>query len=199
MRRTDELNTEERRQQLVNAAVASFNKLGLHGASISTICKEAGLSPGHLYYYFSNKEELVEAVFKNEWDVGQRFLDALVGRKHGLAIYLGLYSEKTDDLPISGVTNNAFTLEVLAEVSRNSAISAVNKGHRKLYLDKLAEMVAAARARGEVAKGVTDAQVVGAVDLVATARYVQEAARRYDDAAFRGTAGLLLKGVLKLP
>jgi TetR/AcrR family transcriptional repressor of uid operon len=199
MRRTDHANTEERRQQLVRAALSSFNALGLHGASIGTICKEAGLSPGHLYYYFENKEALIEAVFLNEWDVGQHYLDALLHRPNCLAIYLGLVPDTSGDLPVSSVANKAFALDVLAEVSRNDTIARINRDHRKQYLAKLAEMTAAARSRGELLDSVCDEAVVSAVDMVATARYVQQAANRYDEVRYRETARRLLEGVINLP
>ena len=40
---------EGRRQEILAAAHRCFLRHGLQGASISMICKEAAMSPGHLY------------------------------------------------------------------------------------------------------------------------------------------------------
>jgi TetR/AcrR family transcriptional repressor of uid operon len=199
MRRTDKDNTDERRQQLVQAAVVSFNKLGLHGASIGAICKQAGMSPGHLYYYFENKDALVQAVFVNDWELGKLYLDKLTDTPDGLAIYLDLAPAPSVDLREEVSANLAFVLEVLAEVSRNPAIAKINKAHRRQYLDRLGVMVASARVRGELVAGADDGVVVQAVDMIATVRTVARAARRYDVDSYRATARALLSSLIKLP
>jgi len=196
MRRTDEANTEGRRQQIVHAAITCFNRSGLHGASIGQICKEAGVSPGHLYYYFENKEALVQAVFSHDWDIGQRYLDSLVGTPDSLAIYLELMPSKGTLPQPDGSANLAFVLDVLAEVSRNPAIAEVNKAHRKQYLKKLTEIVEAAQLRGELTPGASIGAVVFAVDLIATARNVAKAANRHVADVYAKHATDLLRGML---
>ncbi|WP_114559038.1 TetR/AcrR family transcriptional regulator [Desertihabitans aurantiacus] len=56
-----------RRQQLVDAAVATVNELGYHRASLAEIAKRARIAKSAVVYYFSAKEalllELVETVF----------------------------------------------------------------------------------------------------------------------------------------
>ena len=199
MRRTDKGNTDERRQQLVQAAIVSFNKLGLHGASIGAICKQADMSPGHLYYYFENKDALIQAVFVNDWDLGKIYLDKLIDTPDGLSIYLDLVPAPIADLHEEVSANLAFVLEVLAEVSRNPAIARINKAHRKQYLDKLGVMVAAARVRGELVAGADDSVVVQAVDMLATVRTVSRAAKRYDVQSYGSTARAMLKQLIKVP
>lgn len=51
---------EGKRQEILAAAHRCFLRNGLQGASISMICKEAGMSPGHLYHYFPSKEAIIE-------------------------------------------------------------------------------------------------------------------------------------------
>ena len=57
---------EARRQQVLDAASACFRRNGFHGTSIAKISKAAGMSPGHIYHYFENKEAIVEAIAKRE-------------------------------------------------------------------------------------------------------------------------------------
>ncbi|QYU68460.1 TetR/AcrR family transcriptional regulator [Leptolyngbya sp. 15MV] len=50
---------DKRRRQILDAALRCFRESGFRGASVSDICKVAGMSPGHLYHYFPSKEAIV--------------------------------------------------------------------------------------------------------------------------------------------
>ncbi|MFI5291119.1 MAG: TetR/AcrR family transcriptional regulator [Polyangia bacterium] len=50
---------DRRRGEILAAAGAALRKHGLSGAGMRQIAGAVGLSPGNLYYYFRNKEELV--------------------------------------------------------------------------------------------------------------------------------------------
>jgi len=49
---------KQRRQEILHAARKVFSNKGYHSATIEEIALEAELSPGTLYLYFKNKEEL---------------------------------------------------------------------------------------------------------------------------------------------
>jgi AcrR family transcriptional regulator len=53
-----EREKERRRQQIIVAAKRVFSQKGFNKATMEDIAKEAELSPGTLYLYFKNKEEL---------------------------------------------------------------------------------------------------------------------------------------------
>jgi len=53
-----ERETERRRQQILVAAKRIFSEKGFSNATMEDIAQEAELSPGTLYLYFRNKEEL---------------------------------------------------------------------------------------------------------------------------------------------
>ncbi|MDD2605018.1 MAG: TetR/AcrR family transcriptional regulator [Desulfobacteraceae bacterium] len=53
-----EREKERRRQQIIVAAKRVFSERGFNRATMEDIAKEAELSPGTLYLYFKNKEEL---------------------------------------------------------------------------------------------------------------------------------------------
>ncbi len=54
-----------RKQQLINATLASVAQYGLQNTTIITISKIAGLSSGIISHYFGGKQELVEATVKH--------------------------------------------------------------------------------------------------------------------------------------
>ena len=59
---TDAPRATARRQQILNAAAQCFREHGFHGASIAQISKSAGMSAGHIYHYFENKEAIIAAI-----------------------------------------------------------------------------------------------------------------------------------------
>jgi AcrR family transcriptional regulator len=58
---------EERRRQILAAAVRVFARTGYHGSRVSDIAEEAGVAHGLLYHYFSSKEEVLQTVFRENW------------------------------------------------------------------------------------------------------------------------------------
>jgi len=54
--------------------VRVFARSGYHSCRVGDITEEAGVAHGLLYHYFSSKDEVLEAVFKDAWgDVLQAF------------------------------------------------------------------------------------------------------------------------------
>jgi AcrR family transcriptional regulator len=49
-----------RRQEISEAAVRVFNRLGYKGASLSAVATELGVDRATLYYYFSSKEQMFD-------------------------------------------------------------------------------------------------------------------------------------------
>jgi AcrR family transcriptional regulator len=63
-----ELVREERRQQILQAALKVFSAKGFHAANVSDVAAEAGVSQGTIYWYFDSKHELFEAAFTSVID-----------------------------------------------------------------------------------------------------------------------------------
>ncbi|GGI26860.1 TetR/AcrR family transcriptional regulator [Bradyrhizobium guangdongense] len=53
---------EDRRQQILEAALACFSEDGFHQTGMADIVKRSGLSHGAVYLYFQSKDELIEAL-----------------------------------------------------------------------------------------------------------------------------------------
>ena len=58
---------EDKRRQLLDAAVRVFARRGYHGSRVGDIAEEAGVAHGLLYHYFSSKEEVLGTVFSENW------------------------------------------------------------------------------------------------------------------------------------
>jgi AcrR family transcriptional regulator len=50
---------EDRREQIIDAAMQAFAQKGFFGATNKDIAREAGITPGLIYHYFKNKEALL--------------------------------------------------------------------------------------------------------------------------------------------
>ena len=56
-----ELLREERRGQILDAALTVFTQKGFHAANVSDVAALAGVSQGTIYWYFDSKEDLFRA------------------------------------------------------------------------------------------------------------------------------------------
>jgi AcrR family transcriptional regulator len=64
--------SDERKPQIINAALRVFTRKGYRGATMPEIAAEAGLSVGGLYWYYKGKDALVTAILAQlfEADLG---------------------------------------------------------------------------------------------------------------------------------
>jgi TetR/AcrR family transcriptional regulator, fatty acid metabolism regulator protein len=60
---------EEKRRQLLDAAVRVFARKGFHASRVGDIAEEAGAAHGLLYHYFKSKNDVLEAVFHENWTI----------------------------------------------------------------------------------------------------------------------------------
>jgi AcrR family transcriptional regulator len=72
--------SEERREQVIAAAVKEFAASGFHATSTGAIAKRAGISQPYIYALFPNKHELFLAVHRHVIDrIRRAFLEAARG------------------------------------------------------------------------------------------------------------------------
>lgn len=73
---TQRMTAEERREDVLDAALEEFAARGLHGGSTETIAKAAGISQPYVFRLFGTKKELFKAVsarcFRETLEVFQR-------------------------------------------------------------------------------------------------------------------------------
>jgi AcrR family transcriptional regulator len=59
----------DKRRVILEAAVRVFARQGFHTCRVSDIADEAGVAYGLVYHYFSSKEEILDTLFLERWDV----------------------------------------------------------------------------------------------------------------------------------
>jgi AcrR family transcriptional regulator len=59
----------DKRRQILDAAVHVFARQGFHTCRVSDIADEAGVAYGLVYHYFSSKEEILDTLFLERWNL----------------------------------------------------------------------------------------------------------------------------------
>ena len=74
---TTRLTADERREEIVRAAVTRFGKTGLHGTSAEVIARDVGVSQPYMFRLFGTKKELFMAALRWAFDrTVERFREA---------------------------------------------------------------------------------------------------------------------------
>jgi TetR/AcrR family fatty acid metabolism transcriptional regulator len=59
----------DKRRLILDAAVRVFARQGFHTCRVSDIADEAGVAYGLVYHYFQSKDEVLDTLFLERWDV----------------------------------------------------------------------------------------------------------------------------------
>jgi AcrR family transcriptional regulator len=57
----------DKRELILDAALAVFSRQGVFATRIADIAAEAGVAYGLVYHYFRNKEEILNTIFEERW------------------------------------------------------------------------------------------------------------------------------------
>ncbi|MBU1265602.1 MAG: TetR/AcrR family transcriptional regulator [Thiobacillus sp.] len=130
---------ETRRAQIRAAAADCFRQHGFHGTSIAQISKAAGMSTGHIYHYFENKEAIIADIVAQDLE-----------RSLTLTTELRSASDVKDAMverAIEGVEHNldpssaGLQLEIVAEAARNPHIAEIVRAADRACRDSLADTI----------------------------------------------------------
>jgi AcrR family transcriptional regulator len=134
----DPVKHEEKRRQILGAAERCFVRDGFRGASISEICAEAGISPGHLYHYFPSKEAILEAMTEAGLAYAAARLDEMMQSANVLEAML---AEMECPKPRREHKPHALLLEMVSEGGRNPAIGNILHKHSRALHSMLAKFL----------------------------------------------------------
>ena len=74
------VSKEDRRRQILDAAVRVFARKGFTQCRVSDIAEEAGVAYGLMYHYFASKDEVLDTLFLERWDVMVALIGEIDGR-----------------------------------------------------------------------------------------------------------------------
>lgn len=130
---------QARRQQVLEAASEAFRRRGFHAASMAEIAKLAGMSPGHIYNLFKNKDDIIAAIVERDCTQVLARIAELQQGDDVLQVMLAETERAIDES--THVADAALELEVLAEASRNPQLAAVVHRSEALVHAKVQELV----------------------------------------------------------
>jgi TetR/AcrR family transcriptional regulator, fatty acid metabolism regulator protein len=68
-------NGVDKQRLILDAAIHVFARKGFHSCRVSDVADEAGVAYGLVYHYFQSKEEILDTLFTERW---QLMIDAIV-------------------------------------------------------------------------------------------------------------------------
>lgn len=139
----------ERREAIVQAAIACFIDKGFHGTSMRDIAQQASVSLGNLYNHFASKEALIAEVASQEQAELQPLLDLLqqAGQPSAALVrqFLSAYHALCRQHEWA-----VLSAECLAEIARTPALAPAFEANRRRLLDALAACLDLAVAQGRL-------------------------------------------------
>jgi TetR/AcrR family fatty acid metabolism transcriptional regulator len=160
---------EDKRQQLLGAAVRVFARKGFHASRVGDIAEEAGVAHGLLYHYFKSKDQVLEAVFHENWSILIARIESVEETdepaadqiRHIAAIVLRTWLHLPDVVRV-----------VIQEFGRSPELGE-RIGELTLPIDALQRVIALGIERGEFRKDIDPAfaatVVYGSIDELLTA------------------------------
>ncbi|RNL60719.1 TetR/AcrR family transcriptional regulator [Nocardioides marmoriginsengisoli] len=138
----------ETRQLILDTALRLFEERGYAATTMRAIAAEAGLSPSNAYYWFANKDELVQAFYvRIQTDHAERVAVILAG---GLPLTDRLRAVEHAFLDVIGAYHgfgSAFVSIAIAPDSPSSPLSETSAPAREQSLAIYREVVAGAAPR----------------------------------------------------
>ncbi len=143
----------DKRRLILDAAVRVFARQGFHTCRVSDIADEAGVAYGLVYHYFQSKDEVLDTLFLERWELMLSAIDEIdaqpiAAREKLYAIASFIVDSYRHDRELMKV--------IIVEVTR--AANTFGQTHlaeiRKAY-SRIADIVEAAQADGAFRDGVT--------------------------------------------
>jgi AcrR family transcriptional regulator len=149
LRKVDPVKHEQKRGEILGAAIRCFIRDGFRGASTTDICNEAGISPGHLYHYFPSKVAIIEAMI----DLGlarsaERFEKILAAPDVIEALLADI-----EETSLRFRRAQILSLDGLAEAARNPEFAKIIERHTEAIRRMWANFLRQAQSQGRVDSG----------------------------------------------
>jgi AcrR family transcriptional regulator len=144
---------DTRYQQILEAAITCFTRNGFHETTMDDICREAALSPGAIYRYFSSKEEIIEASCQASQQAWATIFEVIDHQGTTLDVLDELVDVSCRRLEERSDSELRLKVELIAEALRNPRVEEALFKIRKSALDYFKEVIRRGQAKGEVNAG----------------------------------------------
>lgn len=132
-----------RRAQILDAAAQCFREYGFHGASIARISQRAGMSTGHIYHYFENKEAIIAAIVERDLERLVVIWAELRASQDVRETMIKLARDGVKD--VTDAASAGLRIEILSEAVRNKEVARVVQAADCCCMASLAQSLRVAR------------------------------------------------------
>ncbi len=137
----------ERSDHILDAAGRCFARTGFHGTTMQDICREAEVSPGALYLYFSSKEALIAGICERERaEFASRFAQMAAGPNFMEAL-AELGRQFIEDPP----DRRILCIEIGLEATRNPKVGEMQQNVERFIRGSFRDLFSQLQANGQIA------------------------------------------------
>ena len=146
LRKVDPVKHEQKRGEILGAALRCFSRDGFRGASTTDICTEAGISPGHLYHYFPSKVAIIETLI----DMGLARTAARFERILAAPDVVEALLADIEETSLRFRPAQILSLDGLAEAARNPEFAEIIERHTEAVRRMWSDFLRKAQSQGRV-------------------------------------------------
>lgn len=146
LRKVDPVKHEQKRGEILGAAIRCFTRDGFRGASTTDICHEAGISPGHLYHYFPSKVAIIEAMIDLGLAHAAERLEKILAAPDVIKALLADIEETSLRFRPAQI----LSLDGLAEAARNPEFAEIIERHTEAVRRMWSDFLRKAQSQGRV-------------------------------------------------
>jgi len=146
-------HTEERRRQILRAAMTSFARRGFHLTTMNDISVEAEISVGLIYRYFESKDAIITFMASEHMEDLREIL-AQARNAPSLFQALELVSMRhCDEQPEH--LQMAFVADLFAEAARNEHVRVLVRDVTQFFIESVTDLIAASDEARTAPSGLT--------------------------------------------
>jgi TetR/AcrR family fatty acid metabolism transcriptional regulator len=189
--------SEERKSQILDAAMETFAKKGFHKTRMADIAESSGLSKGSLYWYFDSKDAIILKLIDRVFEFEIKDLTALLTDDRSAEERLYIYTERGGQDIIKMLKWMPLVYDFLALAFRQDTIKNAIQRYYKKNLDLLVTLIQQGIDAGEFNPGSAQeaAYAIGAIIEGTVMLWLYDPAQVDILAHIKSSTKLLIKGL----
>ncbi|MEE8356105.1 MAG: TetR/AcrR family transcriptional regulator [Anaerolineales bacterium] len=133
--------SEERKSQILDAAMNTFSELGFHKARMSDIAETSGLSKGSLYWYFDSKDSIILSLLDRVFVPEIRDFNVLLKDPRSAESRLASYIKRVSDDMVKLLKWMPLFYDFLALAFRQELVKKAISRYYKKQMEILVELI----------------------------------------------------------
>lgn len=142
--------TEERKNQILDAAMKTFTEDGFHKTRMSDIAETSGLSKGSLYWYFDSKDSLIIHLLERIFEPEIKDIQTLLTDPRSIDERLETYVERISEDMVKMLKWMPLFYDFVALAFRQESVKNTISKYYQRHMDILTSLIKQGLDRGEL-------------------------------------------------